>query len=142
MVPMEIRGVRSARASAVELLEKVGLGERLSHYPVQLSGGEQQRVAVARAFMNRPKILFADEPTGNLDAETGHAVVEMLFAMNLAFGTTLVLITHDSELAERTQWIIRLRGGQISEQGPASAIRLSSPAIAGAGLAARAGQPS
>jgi putative ABC transport system ATP-binding protein len=128
MVPMEIRGARSVQTRAVELLEKVGLGERLGHYPVQLSGGEQQRVAVARAFMNRPKILFADEPTGNLDAETGHAVVEMLFAMNQAFGTTLVLITHDLELAERAQWIIRLRGGQISEQGPAHAVRASSSA--------------
>jgi putative ABC transport system ATP-binding protein len=141
MVPMEIRGVRSVRVSAVELLEKVGLGERLFHYPVQLSGGEQQRVAVARAFMNRPKILFADEPTGNLDAETGHAVVEMLFTMNRTFGTTLVLITHDVELAERAQWIIRLRSGQISEQGPASAVRLSSPPVESIGTAAQACQP-
>ena len=125
MVPMEIRGHGHVRQSAIELLQQVGLGERLSHYPVQLSGGEQQRVAVARAFVNRPKILFADEPTGNLDAETGHAVVERLFEMNKAFGTTLVLITHDLELAERAQWIIRLKGGQVSEQGPASAARLA-----------------
>ena len=115
MVPMEIRGRRDVRPEAIELLRKVGLGERLDHYPVQLSGGEQQRVALARAFMNRPKILFADEPTGNLDAETGQTVVETLFEMNQAYGTTLVLITHDAELAERTQSIIRLRGGQVVE---------------------------
>lgn len=117
MVPMEIRGQRGVRRRAIELLEKVGLGERLTHYPVQLSGGEQQRVALARAFVNRPKILFADEPTGNLDAETGHTVVETLFEMNQAYGTTLVLITHDHELAERAESIIRLKGGQVVHQG-------------------------
>lgn len=122
MVPMEIRGRRDVRPQAIELLQKVGLGERLSHYPVQLSGGEQQRVALARAFINQPKILFADEPTGNLDAETGHTVVETLFEMNESFGTTLVLITHDLVLAERAQTIIRLRGGKVAEQGSAELI--------------------
>src|SRR5262249_5089873 len=114
-----------ARQTAADLLAVVGLAERVHHYPVQLSGGEQQRVAVARAFSNRPKILFADEPTGNLDAETGHTVVETLFEMNAAAGTTLVLITHDLELAERAEWLIRLKAGHIVEQGPAHTVRLS-----------------
>jgi putative ABC transport system ATP-binding protein len=116
MVPLELRGGRQVRARAAELLDKVGLAERFNHYPVQLSGGEQQRVALARAFINEPKILFADEPTGNLDAETGHTVVERLLDLNRAFGTTLVLITHDLELAERAQFLIRLKGGEIVEQ--------------------------
>jgi putative ABC transport system ATP-binding protein len=119
MVPAEIRGIRQVRARAAELLQGVGLGDRLGHYPVQLSGGEQQRVAVARAFINQPKILFADEPTGNLDAETGHTVIETLFEMNSASGTTLVLVTHDLELAERADCIVRLRGGSVVQQGPA-----------------------
>ena len=118
MIPMEIRGEREVRSQAVGLLDKVGLGERLNHYPVQLSGGEQQRVALARAFMNRPKILFADEPTGNLDSETAHTVIDQLFELNAAFGTTLILVTHDSELASRAQWVIRLKGGQVAGQGP------------------------
>lgn len=113
MVPLELRGSSDARRHAAELLAKVGLAERLTHYPAQLSGGEQQRVAVARAFINRPKILFADEPTGNLDAETGHVVIENLFALNTEAGTTLVLVTHDPELAERAQRIIRLKGGLV-----------------------------
>jgi putative ABC transport system ATP-binding protein len=113
MVPLELRGRTSVRGEAVELLGRVGLSERLSHYPVQLSGGEQQRVAVARAFINRPKILFADEPTGNLDSETGQLVIERLFALNADLGTTLVLVTHDTELARRTQRIIRLKGGAM-----------------------------
>jgi putative ABC transport system ATP-binding protein len=116
MVPVELRGGTEARRLGTELLGSVGLGERLSHYPVQLSGGEQQRVALARAFVNRPKLLFADEPTGNLDAETGHHVIEMLFQMKEAFGTTLVLVTHDLELAERAGAVIRLRGGRVVEQ--------------------------
>jgi putative ABC transport system ATP-binding protein len=116
MVPMEIQGKAEARGRGVDLLEKVGLGGRLGHYPVQLSGGEQQRVALARAFINRPKILFADEPTGNLDAATGHTVIETLFEMNAAFGTTLILVTHDLELAGRTESTIALRGGRIVEQ--------------------------
>lgn len=118
MVPLELRGEKGASSFATELLAKVGLGERLSHYPIELSGGEQQRVALARAFVNRPKLLFADEPTGNLDGETGHVVAEMLFDLNQAFGTTLVLVTHDPELAERAEWIVRLKNGRIHEQGP------------------------
>ena len=113
MVPLELRGQKQVRDEAVRLLERVGLGERLTHYPTQLSGGEQQRVALARAFINRPKILFADEPTGNLDAETGHLVIENLFALNASLGTTLVLVTHDMELASRAQRVIRLKGGML-----------------------------
>jgi putative ABC transport system ATP-binding protein len=113
MVPMELRGQNRARDEAVELLRKVGLIERVSHYPAQLSGGEQQRVALARAFINRPKILFADEPTGNLDAETGRLVIENMFALNADAHTTLVLVTHDAELAKRVQRIIRLKGGMM-----------------------------
>jgi len=113
MVPLELRGRNNARESAIDLLKRVGLGQRLAHYPVQLSGGEQQRVALARAFINRPKILFADEPTGNLDAETGKLVIESLFALNAGAGTTLVLVTHDLELARRAQRVIRLRGGTV-----------------------------
>ena len=113
MVPLELRGQKQVRDEAVRLLERVGLGERLTHYPTQLSGGEQQRVALARAFINRPKILFADEPTGNLDAETGHLVIENLFALNASLGTTLVLVTHDMELASRAQRVIRLKGGAL-----------------------------
>ena len=113
MVPLELRGGTHARDQAVDLLQRVGLGERLTHYPAQLSGGEQQRVAMARAFINRPKILFADEPTGNLDSETGNLVIENLFALNAEAGTTLVLVTHDLELANRAQRVIRLKGGAV-----------------------------
>src|SRR5436305_8829153 len=112
-VPMELRGDRSARQLGLDLLGRVGLAERVDHYPAQLSGGEQQRVALARAFINRPKILFADEPTGNLDAETGNLVIQNLFALNAEAGTTLVLVTHDLELAKRAQRIIRLKGGAV-----------------------------
>jgi len=111
MVPLELRGGTNAREQAATLLQRVGLGERLTHYPAQLSGGEQQRVAVARAFINRPRILFADEPTGNLDAETGHMVIQNLFALNTEAGTALLLVTHDPELAARAQRVIRLKGG-------------------------------
>jgi putative ABC transport system ATP-binding protein len=117
MVPRELRGRNDARGQAVELLRRVGLGERLSHYPAQLSGGEQQRVALARAFINRPKILFADEPTGNLDTETGRMVIDSLFRLNADAGTALVLVTHDTELAGRTQQVIRLKGGRIVNGG-------------------------
>ncbi len=113
MVPLELRGEAHVRAEAVRLLQRVGLGERLHHYPVQLSGGEQQRVSLARAFINRPKILFADEPTGNLDVDTSAHVVDLLFELNREAGTTLVLVTHDLDLAQRTQRIIRLKGGAI-----------------------------
>ncbi|MCC6235756.1 MAG: ABC transporter ATP-binding protein [Verrucomicrobiales bacterium] len=115
MVPLELRGERGIEPHATDLLNQVGLGERLHHYPGQLSGGEQQRVAIARAFVNRPKLLFADEPTGNLDAETGHRIVDSLFRLNAAAGTALVLVTHDPELAQRAQRIIRLRGGAVVE---------------------------
>lgn len=115
MVPMELRGQRKIRAEAAGLLDKVGLGERLHHYPTQLSGGEQQRVALARAFMNRPKILFADEPTGNLDNETSDHVVELLFELNTSSGTALVLVTHNADLAAKAGRIIRLRGGKLVE---------------------------
>lgn len=114
MVPLELRGTKLTRDLAAELLRRVGLGERLHHYPTQLSGGEQQRVALARAFINRPKILFADEPTGNLDEETSRNVVELLFELNRVEGTALVLVTHNLELARATGRVIRLKGGQLA----------------------------
>ncbi len=115
MVPVELRGEGggAAEAEARGLLARVGLGERFEHYPVQLSGGEQQRVALARAFMNRPKILFCDEPTGNLDGDTAHAMVELIFGLNQEKQTTLVLVTHDLELAKRCGRILRLKGGAV-----------------------------
>jgi putative ABC transport system ATP-binding protein len=113
MVPMELRGEKNAEKRALELLEKVGLGQRSHHYPTQLSGGEQQRVSLARAFSNNPKILFADEPTGNLDDETGAKVEELLFNLNREMGTTLVLVTHDLELAAKTNRIIKIKGGHL-----------------------------
>lgn len=113
MVPLELRGERNVQKQAMELLGRVGLADRHDHYPTQLSGGEQQRVSIARAFSNRPTILFADEPTGNLDEETGEKVEKLLFDLNKEAGTTLVLVTHDLELAERTQRIIRIKGGTI-----------------------------
>ncbi|MCB0278643.1 MAG: ABC transporter ATP-binding protein [Calditrichaeota bacterium] len=114
MVPAELHNRKDVRDRAVELLEKVGLGDRLNHYPVQLSGGEQQRVSLARAFINEPKILFADEPTGNLDAETSQSVIDLLFELNQQSGTALVLVTHDLDLANKTERIIQLRGGRIA----------------------------
>lgn len=115
MVPIELRQKpgKEIEAKARALLEDVGLGDRLSHYPTQLSGGEQQRVAIARAFINEPQILFADEPTGNLDSETGIHIEEQLFNMNKKYGTTLILVTHDSELAQKTDRMIRLKGGVV-----------------------------
>ena len=113
LVPLELRGHGLREADATELLARVGLGDRLEHYPAQLSGGEQQRVALARAFINRPRILFCDEPTGNLDGDTAHAMVDLIFGLNRERGTTLVLVTHDLELAGRTQRIIRLRSGAV-----------------------------
>ena len=110
---MELRGDRSARHLGLELLRRVGLAERTAHYPAQLSGGEQQRVALARAFINRPKILFADEPTGNLDAETSQAIIEIMLDLNKTAGTTLVLVTHDLDVARLTERTIRLRNGQM-----------------------------
>ncbi|MEM1296009.1 MAG: ABC transporter ATP-binding protein, partial [Verrucomicrobiota bacterium] len=116
LVPLELTGQDANEDQARQLLERVGLGERLSHYPVQLSGGEQQRVALARAFVNRPRILFADEPTGNLDDETSEHIVEMLFQLNEEAGTALVIVTHDGVLAEKAEQVIRMRGGRIAER--------------------------
>ncbi len=117
MVPLELRGEKNIRARSMDLLDKVGLADRGHHYPAQLSGGEQQRVSLARAFSNAPRILFADEPTGNLDAETSEKVVKLIFDLNREAGTTLVLVTHDLELAAKTQRILRIKGGKlISDQ--------------------------
>jgi putative ABC transport system ATP-binding protein len=113
MVPLELRGESGAKNQALDMLQRVGLEKRLQHYPAQLSGGEQQRVALARAFVNRPKILFADEPTGNLDAETSDKIEHLLFDLNKEARTTLVLVTHNLELAQRTQRIMRLKGGIV-----------------------------
>lgn len=115
MVPLELKKRKDARAKAQELLDKVGLGDRGPHYPTQLSGGEQQRVSIARAFANEPKILFADEPTGNLDTETGEMIEKLIFDLNKEQGTTLVLVTHDLDLAAKTQRIIHIKGGKIQE---------------------------
>ena len=113
LIPLELRGQRSGKQAALELLEKVGLADRSGHYPSQLSGGEQQRVAIARAFITRPKILFADEPTGNLDEETATTVTDLLFQLNRDANTTLVLVTHNMELAHFTERILELRGGKL-----------------------------
>lgn len=113
LVPMELHGIKNGKSSAMELLDRVGLSERAHHYPSQLSGGEQQRISMARAFANNPKILFADEPTGNLDAENSVIIEEMLFQLNRESGTTLVLVTHDMELAAKTQRIIPIKGGVV-----------------------------
>jgi len=113
MVPLELRGEKNIRDRALTLLDKVGLADRVHHYPAQLSGGEQQRVSLARAFANTPRILFADEPTGNLDTETSDKVIKLLFDLNKEAGTTLVIVTHNLELAANTQRIIHLKGGRI-----------------------------
>lgn len=114
MVPLELRGEKNIKSRAMDLLDKVGLAERGHHYPTQLSGGEQQRVSLARAFSNQPQILFADEPTGNLDAETSEKVEKLLFDLNKEAGTTLILVTHNLELAAKTQRIIRIKGGKVN----------------------------
>ena len=113
MLPLELRGDADAEGPARAILAQVGLGERLHHYPRQLSGGEQQRVALARAFVTRPSVLFADEPTGNLDTRTGQAIIELLFALNRESGTTLVLVTHDEHLAGRCDRVLRLDSGRL-----------------------------
>ncbi|MBS1749355.1 MAG: ABC transporter ATP-binding protein [Bacteroidetes bacterium] len=113
MVPLELRGEKKIKDRAMALLEKVGLTNRIHHYPLQLSGGEQQRVSIARAFSSNPIILFADEPTGNLDADTSSIIVQLLFDLNSEAGTTLVLVTHDRELSAKTQRILELKGGRI-----------------------------
>jgi putative ABC transport system ATP-binding protein len=117
MIPLELRGEKGILNKAKEVLDRVGLGDRMTHYPSQLSGGEQQRVAIARAFISSPKILFADEPTGNLDEETAKTVTDLLFKINKEEGTTLVLVTHNVQLAENTNRILQLKGGKlISDQ--------------------------
>ena len=113
LVPLELRGESGREPEARALLARVGLGDRKDHYPVQLSGGEQQRVALARAFINEPKILFCDEPTGNLDGENAAAMIDLVFELNREHGTTLVLVTHDLDLAKRCQRIIRLKNGSV-----------------------------
>ncbi len=113
MIPMELKGEKGVRDRAIELLEKVGLGDRYNHYPSQLSGGEQQRVSIARAFSNKPTILFADEPTGNLDEETGATIENLIFELNREQGTTLVMVTHDLELASKTGRVIKMKGGKL-----------------------------
>lgn len=115
MVPLEINGDKAAKTKAAALLEQVDMGHRLDHYPSTLSGGEQQRVAIARAFATNPPLVLADEPTGNLDTDTGHKIIDLLFEMNSAQGTTLILVTHDDELAARCQRRLRLSAGQLHE---------------------------
>lgn len=124
MVPLELRREKNIRSTALDLLDKVGLSDRGHHYPAQLSGGEQQRVSMARAFSNKPRILFADEPTGNLDAETSENLVRLLFDLNEQAGTTLILVTHDLELAAKTSRIIKLRGGKLVSDKPTTEIEL------------------
>ena len=113
MLPLELAGVRDARARAQALLDRVGLAARLTHYPKQLSGGEQQRVAIARAFVTQPALLLADEPTGNLDAATGEQVIDLMFELNRERGTTLVLVTHDESLSKRCDRVLRLAAGRL-----------------------------
>jgi putative ABC transport system ATP-binding protein len=115
MIPLELRGGKNINSKAKSLLDRVGLNERVNHYPSQLSGGEQQRVAIARAFITEPQILFADEPTGNLDEDTAAIVTELLFDLNKELGTTLVLVTHNLKLAENTGRIVKLQGGRLIE---------------------------
>jgi putative ABC transport system ATP-binding protein len=114
MLPLELKRENGAEEKARDVLARVGLGERLSHYPKHLSGGEQQRVALARAFSTQPKLLFADEPTGSLDAESGAGVIDLVFDLNRSFGTTLVLVTHDEPLARRCARLVRLAAGRIA----------------------------
>ena len=123
MIPLELQGRSSgARDKAEELLSRVGLGDRLTHYPAQLSGGEQQRVSLARAFSNDPEVLFADEPTGNLDEETSEMVENLIFELNQEQGTTMIIVTHDLDLAHKTQRIIKLKGGRISSDQPTNPV--------------------
>ena len=115
MLPLELAGTANARAEAEHWLQRVGLAHRLRHYPKHLSGGEQQRVALARAFAPKPRLVLADEPTGNLDAATGHQVIELMFAINAESGTTLILVTHDEEVAARCCRRLRMHAGQLEE---------------------------
>ncbi len=124
-VPLELRGDDNVAARALDLLARVGLGDRTDHYPAQLSGGEQQRVAIARAFANKPRILFADEPTGNLDGSTGARIVELLDELNRESGATVVIVTHDLTLAEHAQRLIRLQDGAVVEDRPSRSVTAS-----------------
>lgn len=121
MLPLELGGHKDARRAARELIDKVGLGERWSHYPAQLSGGEKQRVAIARAFATEPAVLFADEPTGNLDSRTGATIMELMFELNRSSSTTLILVTHDSTLADRCDRVLALDGGKLISDSEAAA---------------------
>ena len=121
MLPLELAGHGEARSAAREIIEKVGLGERWSHYPAQLSGGEKQRVAIARSFATEPAVLFADEPTGNLDSRTGANIMELMFELNRSSATTLVLVTHDSSLAERCDRVLELDTGELKRDSKAAA---------------------
>ncbi len=121
MLPLELAGVADAAAVATQWLERVGLAERMRHYPKHLSGGEQQRVALARAFAPSPRLLLADEPTGNLDADTGRAIIELIFNLNREVGTTLILVTHDESLARRCSRVLRMKAGRLAEAPPTPA---------------------
>lgn len=125
MIPLELRNSKHTFDKAKELLEQVGLADRMHHYPAQLSGGEQQRVSIARAFSNSPQILFADEPTGNLDGETGNTIENLIFDLNKALGTTLVLVTHDLELASRTERILQMKNGKIVSDQKTTSVKLN-----------------
>ncbi|MFT5164715.1 MAG: putative ABC transport system ATP-binding protein, partial [Alteromonadaceae bacterium] len=116
MLPAELAGMDNAKQLAEQLLERVGLSGRIGHFPNQLSGGEQQRVAIARAFITQPKILFADEPSANLDSKNGHLIEDLLFELNQQFGATLVLVTHDNKLASRCERVLQMHDGQLSEE--------------------------
>jgi len=131
MVPLELRGQADAAVRARDLLQRVGLGDRMGHFPQQLSGGEQQRVAIARAFANQPRILFADEPTGNLDGATGARIVELLDELNRESGATVVIVTHDLTLAEHAQRVIRLKDGAVVEDRPSRGTPAPAPAPVG-----------
>ncbi len=122
MLPLELAGHDAARKAARELIDKVGLGSRWSHYPAQLSGGEKQRVAIARAFATEPAVLFADEPTGNLDSRTGETIMELMFELNRSSSTTLVLVTHDNALAERCDRVLELDAGKLVSDSEAVAV--------------------
>ncbi len=121
MLPLELAGVADAASVATQWLERVGLAERMRHYPKHLSGGEQQRVALARAFAPSPRLLLADEPTGNLDADTGRAIIELIFNLNREVGTTLILVTHDESLARRCSRVLRMKAGRLAEAPPTPA---------------------
>jgi putative ABC transport system ATP-binding protein len=123
MLPLELAGIARARHSASQMLERVGLGQRLGHYPKQLSGGEQQRVAIARAFVSQPALLLADEPTGNLDATTGAQVIDLMFELNRERGTTLLLVTHDESLSQRCDRVLRLAAGALVDSVASTDVR-------------------